>query len=170
MNKLPIPLPNNGFGRRDTGHIFEGSADNQLIMACMSRSLSKKAEAKHEANQKKMKEARINPEIILKWLEALKNGKYKQEKRFLKGRGDYFSVVGVLLDITKDITGGKWNGAWFIPSNERFTKGRNQDNYYMPLFVAEKLGCNRFDINCLSLLNEQGTFEELAEIIKTKRL
>lgn len=41
----------------------------------------------------------MNPEVKAKWLEALRSGKYKQGKEFLK-RGNKFCCLGVLCDIS----------------------------------------------------------------------
>ena len=122
----------------------------------------------------------MNPHIVQKWLKSLKKGKYKQEKRVLKGSGNYFSVIGVLLDITKDITRGKWHGNWFLPSSEKFTKGGNQSCYSMPVFAAKKLGFRHLKNDYplghglkssnIETLNEQYNFDELTEVIKTEYL
>ena len=170
MNKPPIPLPNNGFSKPNHGYTFENSADNRLVSDCISRGLERDGnEADHEANRIKYEAMKMDKIIVEMWLLNLGSGLYRQEKKFLRGQGDYYSAIGVLLDITREITGGKWHGCWFIPKGEWFTKGYNQDNYYMPNFAAGKLNYTGFQ-NDYVVLNQSKTFDELVIIIKTEYL
>lgn len=145
------------------------------------------------ANELKYNNRVLDTKSIKRWLEALKSGKYK-EKQFtytdnfrekiviLKYRQGYtsFSALGVLLEVTKDITGGEWHGEWFVKkglSFEDWTKSGNS-NVHIPPFALEKLGFKTIesdlipsgDINEIALMNVYLNFTEIAIIIENNYL
>lgn len=78
---------------------------------------------------------RMNPEIVQRWIKALRSGKYIKTIGKLRNHREVncMSALGVLLDITKKETGGRWRGMWFELAPE---KG---DQYWVPSFAAKKL-------------------------------
>lgn len=58
----------------------------------------------------------MDKETKEKWTEALRSGKYKQGRRWLRNRDDEFCCLGVLADIVDSCgwsDGNFWNGAYF---------------------------------------------------------
>jgi hypothetical protein len=51
---------------------------------------------------------KMNPEIKLKWIEALRSGKYKQGMDKLHGNSGEFCCLGVLCDLHAAATDGEW--------------------------------------------------------------
>ena len=168
--------------KRNPNYILEDSDRNEMIFNCLVRNkkpspweleLTAKAKAySNEYNSRKMDKL-----IVDMWLLNLRSGLYLQERTQLKGTGNYYSAMGVLLEITKSITGGDWNGTWFKPKNAEFTKRHNQSCYDAPYFVKKKLGIKDLDIKysfggyqtgCIAQLNEIYTFDELANIIENE--
>ncbi len=168
--------------RRNPNYIFENSTENEMVFNCMMRSLESEVsyESQLEWIQSRHRERikRIQPEIVERWLKALRSDKYKQEPYYLRGKGNYYSCLGVLLEITKDITGGEWhgNGYWFKPKTEEFTKDVNQECFNMPRFAYDKLGMKwhlkklHLRTNCLAELNTMLDFKRLADIIESEYL
>ena len=164
-------------------YIFEHSEDNSLILDNLIRNNKSprldKIKAEVEKRSNEYNSRKMDKLIVDMWLLNLRSGLYLQERTQLKGTGNYYSAMGVLLEITKGITGGDWNGTWFKPKNAEFTKRHNQSCYDAPYFVKKKLGIKDFDIKysfggyqtgCISQLNEIYTFEELAKIIENQYL
>ena len=173
--------------KRNENYIFKDShineaICNQLIKENNDTDFMKGIRAKTKANIKELESRKVDVKIIEQWIAAIRSGEYLQERHFLRAvnNDSYFSVLGVLCEITKDVTGGKWNGQWFIPKNSQFTKGFNQDSKFAPEFVMKKLGLRLFSVyyplghgqesNNLYFLNEQYNFEELADMIETNYL
>lgn len=50
----------------------------------------------------------INKELVKKWVEALRSGKYKQGRSALRNRDNEFCCLGVLCDISKQDLGIDW--------------------------------------------------------------
>ena len=182
MSKLPIPL-NQFYSKSNPSYVFENTVDNRLVMDCLLRSNNRTVSETQISDARKEYEARKHdPVIINQWVTAILSGEYFQERRFLKAKNNYryFSVLGILCEITKDLTGGKWNGCWFLPKDEEFDKGVNQQSYDAPEFVYKKLGLKDFKTyyplghgkksNHLALLNEQYNLNELADIIQKEYL
>ena len=167
--------------RQDT-YIFEHSFENSLVLDCLLRNNHKsprelELQAKQEAYNKEYDSRKMDKLIVDMWLLNLRSGLYLQERTQLKGTGNYYSALGVLLEITKSITGGDWQGTWFKPKNAEFTKRHNQSCYDAPYFVKKKLGIKDLDIKysfggyqtgCIAQLNEIYTFDELANIIENE--
>lgn len=132
----------------------------------------------------------LDVESIKRWVEALKSGKYLQKAwtpapnkgrttvlKYYKGY-KHFSALGLLCEVTKELTGGKWNGEWFLPANEEFTKGGNQENILLPAFVEKKLGIKIIksdlipsgDINQLARMGAYLSFKQIAIIVESEYL
>lgn len=178
MNSLPTPLPQPP--KQKAGYVFDGSENNRLMSDCDSRRIererntpeAKAEQAKRDVIQTEYDNRKPDPKIINQWIEALRSGQYKQEKYFLKARNDnnYFSVLGVLLDITRHITGGEWHGQWWVKkgrSFENWTKDGNC-NISIPPFALKKLGLK--SVSNLIELNEEHDFKELILIIEKEYL
>ena len=50
----------------------------------------------------------MNPEVKVKWLEALRSGEYSQTKGELRSLCDGFCCLGVLSDLYRKEFGGSW--------------------------------------------------------------
>lgn len=50
----------------------------------------------------------VNKELVKKWVEALRSGKYKQGRKALRNKNDEFCCLGVLCDISKKDLGIDW--------------------------------------------------------------
>jgi hypothetical protein len=107
----------------------------------------------------------MNKEIKTRWLNALRNGKYKQGKRRLKGVAGTYCCLGVLCDILKEDIGADWRNEMFLGSCQ-----------FLPAIVREKAELVSSDPNIknesgilisLSDLNDNGrSFEEIAKYIE----
>ena len=187
---MSLPTPLNNYGRKhNPGYTFEGSEDNEMIYNSLMRSneksgFVKEVKAKIAAIQKEYESRIPNLEIIKQWVEAIRSGEYLQEKRFLRAttNGKYFSVLGILLDISQDVTGGEWHGMWFVRkgrSFENWTKDGNSCTT-IPWFARKALGLKELTVSypvshgkessCLATLNENYNFDELADIIENEYL
>jgi hypothetical protein len=122
----------------------------------------------------------MNPDVKIKWLEALRSGKYQQGRLRLK-RGHSYCCLGVLCDLR----GNQWD------VNDRYPSGNYKESSLLPPEVAEWAG---FPMNIdspaisyklvagdkrllpgykesesisLSILNDSGfTFQEIANLIE----
>jgi hypothetical protein len=59
----------------------------------------------------------VKHELKVKWLEALRSGKYEQARGELRG-GDKFCCLGVLCDVVKP---GAWNGENWVWTTEEMS-------------------------------------------------
>ena len=50
----------------------------------------------------------MNPEVKVKWLEALRSGEYRQTRYILQSSSHGFCCLGVLCDIYTKEVGGSW--------------------------------------------------------------
>lgn len=50
----------------------------------------------------------MNLELIRKWVDALRSGKYEQGRLALRSKDDKYCCLGVLCDIAKDKLGLEW--------------------------------------------------------------
>ena len=70
----------------------------------------------------------MNPEIKAKWIEALRSGKYRQTKEYLK-RGDKYCCLGVLCEVA-GFRAHKEEGRWFYA----------EESQCLPAAVLKKVG------------------------------
>jgi hypothetical protein len=63
----------------------------------------------------------MKTEIKERWINALRSGEYRQDKTCLRTINGY-CCLGVLLDVTKDISKGNWYNSVFVHTcyNSRF--------------------------------------------------
>lgn len=106
---------------------------------------------------------RIAKKSIETWVEALRNGKYKQTKRFLQN-GDKFCCLGVACDL-------------FIPKNRTDFNSSGEINGGMPFdqsyapkwlqMINSDFG-TKFPGNSLAMLNDAhgATFDEIADLLQ----
>ena len=153
--------------------VFEGSYENEQIFNDMldelhSKPSYAKQQAQTRANEKEINNRIPNLKYISKWINALRSGKYSQESRYLKGRGNYFSVLGVLCDVSRDFTGGEWHGQWFVKKGLSFRDWTKNGNscVSVPDWALKKLGLTSRFIYLTK--NKSHTFEELAAIIENE--
>lgn len=99
----------------------------------------------------------MNQEIKVKWLEALRSGKYQQGSMQLK---DPFNNTYCCLGVLCDITGCKWNASYA-------TYKQNSSNITVPMSLREELGLIGPDCRILMEMNDRGTsFNEIADYIE----
>jgi hypothetical protein len=112
----------------------------------------------------------MSPEIklrMLKWIEALESGKYRQGKGALHSHdeyGDQFCCLGVACDIFKDELDLRIEPHATINIINGLTCYRyNQDAVYLPRAVGEYLQFHSEQQTVYASLNDQGkSFKELA--------
>ncbi len=130
----------------------------------------------------------MNPEVKVKWLEALRSGEYRQTKGTLRRPGDRFCCLGVLSDLyTKEV-----EGSWEWYRDDCSVYGMVNGSYGMvngsgsDVAIVDLLPCIRdwaglegrnpevhvakgecdFVPTTLAELNDEGmTFKEIADII-----
>lgn len=103
----------------------------------------------------------MNKEIKIRWIEALRSGKYKQHTQQLRYKDNY-CCLGVLLDVTKNETNGFWS------ANGLFNYKNN--NYAAcisyPLItdieLDDKLQCKLIEMND----SEGKTFNQIADFLE----
>lgn len=178
--------------------VFAGSFKNERTLDKLVKEYANKPE--EIARRKKQEEAEkiyqgrvLNKEAFNNWVKALRSGKYLQKQwtytedyrekvvilKHIRGN-KHFSALGVLCEVTKDLTGGEWHGEWFVKkglSFEDWTKDGNS-NTVAPEWALEALGVKDIEsdlipsgnINELSQINVHESFEEIADIIETEYL
>lgn len=107
----------------------------------------------------------MDKELMKKWIEALRSGKYQQGMRRLKTHDNKFCCLGVLCDISET---GKWKVSSF-GENSFVDDSYGDTNVYMPPFEAlTKVGLDYEDASELATKNDtqEHTFEEIAEILE----
>lgn len=177
--------------------VFAGSLKNEQTLNKLLNEYANKPEAiarkkKQEEAQKIYQSRVLNKEAFSNWVHALRSGNYRQKQWtytdnyreklvILKHREkNYFSALGLLCEITKDITGGEWHGEWFVKkglSFEDWTKDGNS-NIIVPDWALEALGVKNIEsdlipsgnINELSEINVYKSFEDIANIIEYEYL
>lgn len=92
----------------------------------------------------------MNPQVKVKWLQALRSGDYRQGKYRLKGEGGSFCCLGVLCDVySKDDEGkGQWewkgleDGGWRFVTDDLELEEVSLDwgETVLPPLVAEWAG------------------------------
>ncbi len=109
----------------------------------------------------------MNKEIKVKWLEALRSGKYKQGKQRLRSKvTDRFCCLGVLCDISGI-------GEWVVNrvGNYEYSNPLVKDDSaasILPAFVIDSSGISQEHRCNLMTMNDEGnkTFHEIANYIE----
>ena len=123
----------------------------------------------------------MNPEVKVKWLEALRSGEYRQTKGELRSSGDRFCCLGVLSDLYRKEVEGSWE--FYRHGESRYSmvnqsgsdaatvdllpcirdwadlEGRN------PVVHIAKGECDFVPITLAELNDEGMSFNEIADII-----
>lgn len=168
---------------------FIGSQKGEAILNAFTKAYDKDPQVIARREETARKEAIYNSRVLntdafKSWVEALRSG-YKQKgwtRAPNKGKiislknsqSEYYSALGVLCDVTKDLTGGKWVNGYFMPQDESFTRGAQQERFYTPRFVEEKLGIKNIkselirDIRELAVMNVYLSFTEIADLIESE--
>ncbi len=108
----------------------------------------------------------INKEMIIKWIEALRSGKYKQGRDLLR-KDDEYCCLGVACDIFKsDI-----NGDWVKPvmgGRMSFKAGLIDVLYDIPPILKDKLGLPDKVRNHMVSMNDSfdKNFNEIADYLE----
>lgn len=112
--------------------------------------------------------------IKKRWIKALRSGEYEQGKGRLKDEEGKYCCLGVLCDITKKETGGRWSSdGYFMKQGSKGSDG------VLPLFVMNHTGIKTHEgllnkeyktklgsRDLLTLLNDEGlSFKQIANII-----
>jgi len=111
----------------------------------------------------------MKPELKKKWVEALRSGKYKQTKDYLKikkASGYSHCCLGVLCEVA----GSRMSP---IPdytiSGTVYGVGKEQDAEMLTENMARRFGISLFDAKTLASMNDQGkSFREIATYINRK--
>lgn len=105
---------------------------------------------------------KMDPEMKVLWLAALRSGKYDQTTAFLKGSTGGYCCLGVLCDV---IDPSKWVG-----TNKRGYLGHdNYDPEYksLPTILRAKFKIQNEAVGYLTTANDTGhTFLEIADWIE----
>lgn len=106
----------------------------------------------------------MNPEIKVKWLEALRSGKYKQTKYVLKNNIGH-CCLGVLCDI---IDPNGWDKKLFDNEAYGFTHKGNWNTRILPQTIMEETNLDKLDkLDTLVAMNDFGnSFNEIANFIE----
>lgn len=111
-----------------------------------------------------------NKEIVLKWIAALRSGKYIQGKECLN-KDDKFCCLGVLCDICGEY---EWLPAFlhspYLSVNSKIDNGCH--SFLLPEELKEKLNISDKIQESLTMMNDEygKTFEEIANYVEKKIL
>ena len=86
-------------------------------------------------------QAKMNPEIKQRWVEALRSGDYKQGFEVLHDRNDCFCVLGVLADIAVKDGVTSWRAA-----GNSYACGDQGLTCFLPLGVIDWAGLDQVPI------------------------
>lgn len=110
----------------------------------------------------------MKKEIAMKWVEALRSGKYRQGRGELRTKDNRFCCLGVLCEITKD----KTNVDWSWPSDLYDPLCFDGKYTALPESVRVLAGMKSIsgdlsETKCLASLNDAGmSFKEIADLIE----
>lgn len=123
-----------------------------------------------------------NSELIRKWVDALRSGKYAQGTEHLRIESEYpemqdaYCCLGVACDLSGlgHFDGESYMGEYgVLPVAVQYFLGLNERNPEIPYFVANKYAPEimatrlSYDNITLAELNDKGaTFEQIADIIE----
>jgi hypothetical protein len=140
-----------------------------MVMNCLLR-----ANTRPKPNEYK----KHNVAVVRRWVDALRSNKYTQSQFHLKheSKQDHFTAAGVLCEVSKNVTGGEWNGTKFELNGVMDKWYENVTCFGLPEFVAVKLRIANMKVyypikkgssNSFYELNKYYSFKELADIIET---
>lgn len=104
----------------------------------------------------------MNKALAMKWVKALRSGKYKQGKTFLK-KGDKYCCLGVLCDIT----GTKHDPLETSLSNLSITGVKSASGSFYHPYVSQEPGQT---VSSLAALNDlfEWNFNKIADFIEKR--
>lgn len=114
----------------------------------------------------------FDPELKVKWLEALRSDKYQQGKSYLRTVDDKFCCLGVLCDVVdpkgwNKVPGGSWEYAdrsGFLPTEVAIKTGLKSVPTGDAYFTEADTDSCQFK---LSAMNDHGSsFAEIADWIE----
>jgi len=109
--------------------------------------------------------SKLNP-VAQKWVEALRNGEYKQGTGCLKAR-DQFCCLGVLSDLAVKHGIGRWDGLERFTDGSEERSGRLARSVMQWAKVKDSEGAIDSPPSRLTMLNDNGaTFLEIADLIE----
>lgn len=103
---------------------------------------------------------RTPKEVVIRWIEVLTSGEYKQTKGYLRNN-DSFCCLGVLCDLNYKDGGAKWE--------QECTYFDNQDNSeFLPRPIQDYVMLKDSDVKVLIDMNDQKgkSFHQIAKYIK----
>jgi hypothetical protein len=108
---------------------------------------------------------KLNPELKKKWIDALRSGKYNQGRTYLAKNNNY-CCLGVLADLSGNLTDEKENGIRFCKTNEESPKGKGWS--CVSLWAESDILINKEQKSKLIRMNdeENRTFPEIADYIE----
>lgn len=106
--------------------------------------------------------------IIKEWVEALRSGKFKQGKGYLKA-DDCYCCLGVLCEISPGFKG--WVKGTFNPRNRYveqpvFEHGQPQSTRFLPEKLREEFGLNSHTGELMGMNDSGCSFEAIADYIE----
>ena len=115
----------------------------------------------------------MNPDIKVRWVEALRSGRYEQARGVLRkqiddqGRVGY-CCLGVLCDLYVGLGVGHWGVSNYDGSVSFRTEGGSA-SIYPPAEAAVHAGLDNHDMQDLAFMNDEGaTFAEIANKIESE--
>lgn len=97
--------------------------------------------------------------VAMKWVKALRSGKYEQGQRRLRNKQGEFCCLGVLCDISP-----------YRKSYLRMKDAVGETNFFIPVKIGKWAGTLNLSIyNTLANMNDMGmSFEKIAKYIERK--
>jgi hypothetical protein len=120
---------------------------------------------------------KLPADIKAKWLEALRSGRYKQGRTYLRNADNEFCCLGVLCDIIDPtrwelLSQGKaykWDDeVGVLPVSLREKWGMNKNISISPMEIPRTPTCAWESVSCLTECNDYARFDfnEIASIIE----
>lgn len=118
----------------------------------------------------------MDKELKAKWLAALRGGKYKQGKGFLRTGDDCFCCLGVLCDLvhpegwgeTKKMTACVGTKSIEAPA-VRFNWSEDYDFHSLPWHLRDEINMPGEEVGEVMQMNDNGkTFSQIADYIEKK--
>lgn len=109
---------------------------------------------------------KLKKKIKEKWLNALRSGAYKQSREMLRRKGGGFCCLGVLCDITKNMS-----DKWEVTPHFKYVYFVHEREHYksnVPLDILQKVGLRRTEEQALIELNDvrKYNFKKIADYIE----
>lgn len=113
----------------------------------------------------------IDRALMLRWIDALRSGKYNQTRGFLR-TPEGFDAMGVLLDVVDPKGWGEpFTPAEDWPNGKAYVPYKYQGNFYtfqLPYGISDDLGFFDSDMFTLIDLNDKRclSFEQIADYLE----